>query len=71
MNEIITNEDQIRDRALTENTAQSIFNFLKEIENKREVYEKRWIWELLQNALDAVPTDQKIEVEIIKEERND
>jgi hypothetical protein len=58
------NEDDIKHQALIDNTAQGIFNHLKEIENKREIYEKRWIWELLQNALDAAPPDRKIEVEI-------
>lgn len=58
------NEDDIKHQALIDNTAQGIFNHLKEIENKREIYEKRWIWELLQNALDAAPVDRKIEVEI-------
>ena len=59
-------ENEIKIQALIDNTAQGIFNFLKEIENKREIYEKRWIWELLQNSLDSAPADRKIEVEIIK-----
>ena len=59
-------EDDIKHQALIDNTAQGIFNHLKEIENKREIYEKRWIWELMQNALDAAPKNRKIEVEIIK-----
>lgn len=61
-------EDEIKLQALIDNTAQGIFNYLKEIENKREIYEKRWIWELLQNALDAAPHDRKIEVKIIKDD---
>ena len=65
MNESLP-EYEIKIQALIDNTAQGIFNFLKEIVNKREIYEKRWIWELLQNALDATPPDRKIEVEIIK-----
>ena len=65
MNESLP-ENEIKIQALIDNTAQGIFNFLKEIENKREIYEKRWIWELLQNAFDATPPDRKIEVEIIK-----
>jgi len=59
-------EEQIKIEALVDNTAQSIFNYLKEIENKREVYEERWIWELLQNALDVSRQDQKVNVTIIK-----
>ncbi|MHA2615481.1 MAG: ATP-binding protein [bacterium JZ-2024 1] len=60
-------ENEIKLRALIDNTAQGIFNYLKEIENKREIYEKRWIWELLQNALDVATTERKIEVQIIKD----
>lgn len=59
-------EDKVKYQALIDNTAQGIFNYLKEIENKREIYEKRWIWELLQNALDATPQDRKIEIKIIR-----
>ena len=59
-------EDEIKHQALIDNTAQGIFNHLKEIENKREIYEKRWVWELLQNALDAASSDSKIEIEIAK-----
>ena len=61
-------EDEIRNQAVFDSTAQGIFNYLKEIENKREIFEKRWVWELLQNALDAAPLDRKIEVEIIKKD---
>lgn len=59
-------ENAVRDATLVDNTAQSIFTYLKEVENKREVYEKRWIWELLQNALDAAKPDGKIQIQIIK-----
>lgn len=62
----IKTEDEIKQQALVDNTAQEIFNHLKEIENKPEVYDKRWTWELLQNALDAATQDRKIEVEIIQ-----
>ncbi|HUV80572.1 MAG TPA: ATP-binding protein [Candidatus Bathyarchaeia archaeon] len=62
-------EERIKNEALIDNTAQGIFNYLKEVENKREIYEKRWIWELLQNALDAASHDRTIEVKIIKDEK--
>jgi len=60
-------EEKIKEKVLIDNTAQAIFNYLKEIENKREIFENRWIWELLQNALDAAPKDGKIKVEITNE----
>lgn len=62
----IESENAVRDATLVDNTAQSIHRYLKEIENKREVYEKRWIWELLQNALDSAWPDKQIKVEIIR-----
>jgi len=68
MNENLPKDEEkdVKLQTLIANTAQGIFNYLKEIENKREIFEKRWIWELLQNALDAAAQDQKIEVEITK-----
>lgn len=38
---------------LHENSAQDIFNNLRELESDRETHERRWPWELLQNAADA------------------
>jgi hypothetical protein len=60
-------EDSARLQALTDNTAQGIFNYLIDVENKREIFEKRWIWELLQNALDATPKDKRIDVRIVRD----
>ena len=59
-------EEEIKERALRDNTAQNIFNDLKEIENERENFEKRWIWELLQNSLDAAFKEKTITVKFIK-----
>ena len=47
------NKDEIKDRVLTENTAQGILNHLRELESNRVRMQRRWIWELLQNARDA------------------
>lgn len=57
-------EDIPRQHALISNTALEISTYLSEIENKREVYQRRWIWELLQNAFDAAPKERKIEVKV-------
>lgn len=46
-------KDQIKDRVLTENTAQGILNHLRTLESNRARMQRRWIWELLQNARDA------------------
>lgn len=45
--------DATRDRVLTENTAQSVRNYLRNLASSRDVMLPRWIWELLQNARDA------------------
>lgn len=42
-------------RALVENTAQDVFNILKDLESQASLHASRWIWELLQNARDAAP----------------
>ena len=49
----VISKDEIKDRILTENTAQGILNHLKELESNRARMQRRWIWELLQNARDA------------------
>lgn len=61
-------EDEIKQKALIENTGQGIFNRIHNIEQQREKYEKLWLWELLQNALDSADEERKTEVEIIKTE---
>ena len=53
----MTSKDEIKDRVLTENTAQSILNSLRELESNRARMQRRWIWELLQNARDASADD--------------
>lgn len=50
-------KEAIKDRVLTENTAQGILNHLHELESNRERMQRRWIWELLQNARDASVDD--------------
>lgn len=47
------NKDEIKERVLTENTAQGILNHLRDLEANRARMQRRWIWELLQNARDA------------------
>lgn len=40
-------------KILTENTAQAVWQRLRDLENSRPDHERRWVWELLQNAVDA------------------
>ena len=53
----MVSKDEIKDRVLTENTAQGILNHLRELESNRARMQRRWIWELLQNARDAAADD--------------
>ena len=53
----MTSKSAIKDRVLTENTAQGILNHLRELESNRARMQRRWIWELLQNARDAAADD--------------
>lgn len=47
------NKAGIKDSVLTSNTAQGVFNYLRNIEAIRPRIRTRWIWELLQNARDT------------------
>ena len=52
-------KDAVRHGAVRENSAQTVLNKLREHENNREHTQRRWVWELLQNARDA-STDEGI-----------
>ena len=51
-------------KALVENTAQDIFNILKDLESQASLHASRWIWELLQNARDASTEDSPLRVSV-------
>ena len=53
----MTSKNEIKDRVLTENTAQGVLNHLREFESNRARMQRRWIWELFQNARDAAGSD--------------
>lgn len=57
----IEEPDAIKNRVLTENTAQGVLNNLKTQESHRARMRTRWIWELLQNARDTKATSVSIE----------
>ena len=48
--------------------ADSVYRDIVARENEREDYEKRWFWELLQNAKDSVNLGQSLKVKIFIEE---
>ena len=60
--------DDYRHRALVGNTAQSVRKYLVEIESNRANMRARWIWELLQNALDASVQHLATSVECSKQD---
>ena len=45
--------EEAREQALVENTGLAVYKYLEQLEHKRSLYQSRWIWELLQNAIDA------------------
>src|SRR5581483_11006933 len=51
-------------KVLRENTAQAIHQHLEELENQRDQYTRRWIWELFQNALDAADQQRATTIQI-------
>ncbi len=53
----MTSKAEIKDRVLTENTAQGVVNHLRELKSNRARMQRRWIWELLQNARDVAAAD--------------
>jgi hypothetical protein len=62
---IQTGEIQQRRQEIAElRHADSVYRDIVAKENEREKHEKRWFWELLQNAKDSVEESQKIKVKL-------
>ena len=58
-------EIQLRRKEIAEiRHADSVYRDIVARDNEREEYEKRWFWELLQNAKDSVNENEKIKVRI-------
>ena len=56
-------------KALVENTAQDVFNILKDLVNHSSLHASRWIWELLQNARDAAIPGSPLHVHVCMTEK--
>lgn len=56
--------DLDKDEVLVENNAQSIYDHITELEKDRQNNEKRWFWELLQNAKDSIDDDEIVSVRV-------
>ena len=54
------NLNAVKDRVLTENTAQSVLKNLQNLRSNQAHFRTRWIWELLQNARDAKAVDVSV-----------
>lgn len=62
-----SSEDQLeqkKSKVLVENNAQAIFDHLTELSNLGGIHERRWLWELLQNAKDSVKENQAVSIEV-------
>ena len=62
-------KNDVKNSVLTENTAQSVYKHLRELESNRAHVVSRWIWELLQNARDASVGNSQLVVSV--ERRSD
>jgi len=56
--------EQARHNVLVDNTAQAVFKHLRKLEDQRDRFRLRWIWELLQNARDAAPQGGTVTVKL-------
>jgi len=56
--------EQKKNRVLVENNAQFIFDHLMDKANIGGKHERRWLWELLQNAKDSIDESKAISVEV-------
>jgi hypothetical protein len=56
--------EDTRTQILVENNAQTIFDELALLANSGDKFERRWLWELLQNAKDSVPSEQQVDIDI-------
>jgi hypothetical protein len=64
MNDYEQQLEQKKNRVLVENNAQTIFDHLTELTNLGGIHERRWLWELLQNAKDSIEDTKTVSVEV-------
>lgn len=62
--EIIKEIESDKDIILVENNAQTIYDHISELEKDKTNNEKRWFWELLQNAKDSVDEHETVSVKV-------
>jgi hypothetical protein len=61
--------NEVRDVALKENTANSVFQILERVEGLTERSADRWVWELIQNALDARSEEHQVSIRLSRKGR--
>jgi hypothetical protein len=64
MNKYEDQLEQKKSKVLVENNAQAIFDHLTEFSNLGGIHERRWLWELLQNAKDSVEDGKTVAIEV-------
>jgi|GEM_PF-5658778 len=61
---MIEETDLLKDITLVENNAKTIRDHLKELDNNPKNHQRRWFWELLQNAKDSALENQSIKIKL-------
>ncbi len=61
-NHLFKDLNDAKNSVVFENTAQTVFKHLKELESRRDSVMSRWVWELLQNARDTAPQNQELRI---------
>ncbi|MGF7079001.1 ATP-binding protein [Mucilaginibacter sp. UYCu711] len=61
---MIEETDLLKDITLVENNAKTIRDHLKELDNNPKNHQRRWFWELLQNAKDSALENQSIKIRL-------
>lgn len=65
MNQLTAKFDDDKHDVLVGNNVQTIFDHLNDLEKENQIYSKRWFWELLQNAKDAVESLEEVSVKVV------
>jgi len=61
------NEEEVKElfEVVFKLSAKDVNDKLIKVRNRPEIAKRRWFWELLQNAKDAVKQDEKVSVRLI------
>jgi len=67
------NQDEVKELfdVVFKLSAKDIDEKLKKVNNRPEIAKRRWFWELLQNAKDAVKPNEKVSVKLVLDKKNE